>query len=255
MSRQHLTNTWARACLLLALAFGTCTATAQDAIRVVTEEYPPFNYTRDGKITGLATEVVQAVLKEVGVEGKFQSMPWARAFETAKDTENVLIYAIHRSPEREPLFKWIGPIMPTNFYLFSWKNRHIELPDLDSAKAYQTGTVIQDIGESYLIKEGFTLGKNLQSGVKYEQNYEKLKLGRIDLWIMNELSAYHIARQAGDDPALTLSKAWRIKALSGTGNYMAFGNKTPDALVERFRKGLEAIKKNGTYDAIQKKWL
>lgn len=36
---------------------------------------------------------------------------------------------------------------------------------------------------------------------------------------------------------------------------MAFGATTPDALVERFRKGLQAIKSNGTYDALKKKWL
>ena len=86
-------------------------------------------------------------------------------------------------------------------------------------------------------------------------NYEKLKLGRVDLWVMNELGAYFMSRQAGDDPAQVLHKSLRIPELSGGGNYMAFGLKTPDALVERFRKGLEAIKKNGTYDALQKKWL
>jgi polar amino acid transport system substrate-binding protein len=72
---------------------------------------------------------------------------------------------------------------------------------------------------------------------------------------MNELGAYYMARQAGDDPTLVLNKALRIAELSGGGNYMAFGLKTPDALVERFRKGLETIKKNGIYDTLQKKWL
>ena len=47
----------------------------------------------------------------------------------------------------------------------------------------------------------------------------------------------------------------RIAEISGGGNYMAFGLKTPDALVERFRKGLEAVKRNGIYDALQRKWL
>jgi polar amino acid transport system substrate-binding protein len=36
---------------------------------------------------------------------------------------------------------------------------------------------------------------------------------------------------------------------------MAFSLKTPDDLVERFRQGLETIRKNGTYDTILKKWL
>jgi polar amino acid transport system substrate-binding protein len=36
---------------------------------------------------------------------------------------------------------------------------------------------------------------------------------------------------------------------------MAFSLQTPDAVVERFRQGLQAIRSNGTYDAIAKKWL
>lgn len=242
---------------LVLLGFLACAlpAMAIETIKILTEEYPPFNYTDKGKITGLGTEVVQAVLKEINVEGQFQSVPWARAYESAQNTENVLIYSINRSKDREKLFKWVGQITPTDFFLFSLKNRNIQLTDLDSAKNLQIGTVNQDIGEQFLASQGFMLGRNLQSSSKYELNYEKLKLGRIDLWVMNELGAYFIARQAGDDPAQVLHKSLRIPELSGGGNYMAFGLKTPDALVERFRKGLEAIKKNGTYDALQKKWL
>ena len=248
-----------RAALLVAgLGLWTCAWSAQavESIKVLTEEYPPFNYTDKGKITGLGTEVVQAVLKEIHIEGHFQSMPWARAYETTQTSENVLLYSINRSKDREKLFKWVGPITPTDFYyLFSLKSRNIHLSSLSEAKPLQIGTVNQDIGEQYLVSQGFAVGHNLQSSARYELNYEKLKLGRVDLWVMNELGAYYMVRQAGDDPALVLNKALRITEISGEGNYMAFGLKTPDALVDRFRKGLETIKKNGTFDALQKKWL
>jgi len=244
-----------RRLLLLGLFASSLPAFATETVKILTEEYPPYNYTDNGRITGLATEVVQAVLKEINIEGQFQSLPWARAYETVQNSDSVLIYSMNRSKEREKLFKWVGQITPTEFYLFSLKGRSILLRELADAKNLQVGTVNQDIGEQYLVQNGFAVGRNLQSGSRYELNYEKLKRGRIDLWIMNELGAYYMARQAGDDPALTLYKSLRIPEISGGGNYMAFGLKTPDALVERFRKGLEAIKKNGTYDALQRKWL
>ena len=247
-----------RAALLLAtVGLWACAPPVQahETMRVLTEEYPPFNFTDNGKITGLATEVVQAVLKEINIEGQFQSVPWARAYDTAQASENVLIYSINRSKEREKLFKWVGQIHPTNFYLFALKDHHIHLTRLEDAKRLQTGTVNQDIGQQYLAAQGFSVGHNLQSSATYELNYIKLKLGRIDLWVMNEQGAYFIASKAGDDPAVVLSKALRIADLSGDGNYMAFGPKTSDAMVERFRKGLETIKNNGIYDALQKKWL
>ncbi len=229
---------------------------AADDIRIVTEELPPYNMTQGGRLTGMSTEVVQAVLKEVGVQASIQPMPWARAYDTALNSENVLIYSITRTEQREKLFKWVGVIAPMHWYLFAKPGSNIRLDHLDDARKYQIATVKEDAGEQYLVSKGFAVGKNLQSSNKYEYNYEKFKLGRIDLWISIELNALYLIRQAGDDPARTVVRALSLPDLGGnSGLNLAFSLKTPDALVERFRKGLETIRKNGVYDAIAKKWL
>lgn len=242
--------------VLLGLACGCALAAqARETVKIVTEEFPPYNYTERGRITGLATEVVQAVLDEMDVAGQIQSMPWARAYDTALNTENVLIYSISRTEQRDKLFKWVGVIAPGDWYLFSLPARQLRFKTLDEAKALQTGTVNEDVGEQFLVSRGFVIGKNLQSSNKYEANYQKLKVGRVDLWVANRHVAAHIARGAGDDPAKVLAPAYHFPDLGSEGNYMAFGPKTPDAYVERFRKALEAIKKKGIYETIQKKWL
>ena len=228
---------------------------ADAALRILTEEFPPYNYTEGGKVVGLGTEVVQAVLEQLGLQGQIQSMPWARAYETARSTPGVLIYSIGRTPERDKLFKWVGVIAPANYYLFGQPGRAYQIDSLEAAKRYRIATVNEDVGEQFLVAQGFVKGQNLQSSVKYEHNYEKLKLGRVDLWIMSELTASYLARQVGDDPAKTLTKVYRIPELSGEGYYMAFGRQTPDLTVARFRQGLEAIRRNGVFERLQKKWL
>lgn len=240
----------------LACCLGSGVAAFADApLKIVTEEFPPYNYTEQGKITGLSTDVVEAVLKELKLQGNIQSLPWARAYDTAKNAPGVLIYSIGRTPERENHFQWVGVIAPTDYYLYALPERPFKIDALENAKPYQIGTVNQDVGEQFLLARGFVKGQNLQSSVKYELNYQKLKLGRIDLWIMNEMTASHLARQAGDDPAKTLAKVFRINDLSSEGYYMAFGKQTPDATVLQFKRGLEAIKKNGVFDQLKKKWL
>ncbi|WP_243020381.1 substrate-binding periplasmic protein [Simplicispira sedimenti] len=229
-------------------------ARAAEPVRVLTEEFPPYNYTENGRITGLSTEVVEAVFKELGWQGQFQSMPWARAYETARTTPGVLIYSIGRTPERDKSFKWVGVIAPTVYYLYGRPGYHYRVDSLEAAKNYQIGTVNEDVGEQFLVKRGFEKGKHLQSSVKYEHNYQKLKAGRVDLWIMSELTASYLARQAGDDPQQTLLKVYRIPELSSEGYYMAFGAQTPDVTVESFRKALDALRSNGTYDRLQRKW-
>lgn len=239
---------------LAALGLGG-SASADEPIRILTEEFPPYNFTEQGKITGLSTEVVEAVLKELKLQGTIQSLPWARAYDTAKNASGVMIYSIGRTRERESLFKWVGVIAPTDYYLFGLAGKAYRIDSLDMAKPYQIGTVNEDVGEQFLVARGFVKGQNLQSSVKYELNYQKLKMGRVDLWIMSELTANHLARQAGDDPAKTLAKVYHINDLSSEGYYMAFGRQTPDATVQQFRKALETVKRNGTFDALKKKWL
>ena len=249
-------RSFTRAMLLTALTCFWLPALASTDIHIVTEELPPFNMTRGGQLTGMGTEVVQAVLKEIGVRTGIQSMPWARAYDIALHSENVLIYSIARTAQREKLFKWVGVIAPTHWYLYARAGKPLQLDHFDDARKYQIATVKEDAGEQYLISKGLAIGKNLQSSNKNEYNYEKLKQGRVDLWISNELNALYLVRQAGDDPAKTMVRALGLPDLGGNeGLNMAFSLKTPDAVVERFRKGLETIRKNGTYDAISKKWL
>lgn len=248
-----------RILMLLALCCATLpyALAREGTIRIITEEFPPYNYTdpRTGKITGFSTEVVEAVLAEIGLKGEIQSLPWARAYEYVQANEGVLIYSIGRNTQRDKLFKWVGVIAPTHYYLFSLPERNLKFERLEEAMAYQIATVNEDVGEQYLVSKGFVKGGNLQSSVKYELNYAKLRAGRVDLWIMTDLVAVYLARQAGDDPERMLARSFRIHDLGDDGYYMAFGAKTPDALVERFRAGLETIRRNGTYDALKRKWM
>lgn len=226
------------------------------AITVVTEELPPYNMTVDGRLTGMGTEVVQAVIEEAGAQARIQSMPWARAYDIALNSENVLIYSIARTPQREALFKWVGVIAPTRWYLFSLPGKQFNLTSLDDARKFQIATVKEDVGEQYLIDKGFAIGRNLQSSNRYEHNYEKLKAGRVDLWISNELNAHYLVRHASGNSAETAVAQLNLDDLGGAnGLCMAFSRNTSDEVVERFRQALERLRADGRYDSIAAKWL
>ena len=243
--------------LMLLVAGGSISAiAAEPPLRIVTEELPPYNMTQGGRVTGMSTEVVEAVLKEVGMEASIQPMPWARAYELALNESNVLIYSIVRTPERESLFQWIGAIAPTKWYIYSLADRPVKLNSLADAHGHQIATVNQDVGEQYLVSKGFRIGEELQSSTKYEHNYRKLKVDHVELWISNELNALYLTRQNGEDPDKVLIQSLPLPELSSAdGLNMAFSRKTPSQTVEKFRVGLETIRRNGVYDAIARKWL
>ncbi|MGJ3495438.1 transporter substrate-binding domain-containing protein, partial [Piscirickettsia salmonis] len=49
-----------------------------EQITVMTEEWPPYNYTKSNKLTGFSTEIVRAIMKRLGVEYKIYVYPGAR---------------------------------------------------------------------------------------------------------------------------------------------------------------------------------
>ena len=76
----------------------------------------------------------------------------------------------------------------------------------------------------------------------------------LGLVLLTWFPAYHLVRQAGQNPEKALHKALAIPELSSQSYYMAFGAQTSDATVERFRKALESLQRNGSFDRLQRKW-
>lgn len=243
---------------LAALALLACLEGANaKPLQVVTEELPPYNMRAGGKVSGMCTEVVQAVFREMGIDPDIQMMPWARVYDLALHADNVMIYSITRTPEREALFQWAGPIASTRWFLYSTQARPVNLNSLAEAleRRYQIATVNQDVGEHYLTDRGFAVGQTLQQSNHYALNYEKLKLGHVDLWISDELNAAYTVGMAGDDPGRVLRPAMELPELEDSGFNVAFSLSTDPQTVAAFREALARLRLDGRYDAIVRRWV
>ena len=225
--------------------------------KVLTEEYAPFNFTESGQITGVSTEVVEAVLKESGLQYSIRSYPWARSYKLAQTKPDTLIYSISRNESREKLFKWIGVIVPSKLSLMALKSRDdVNVTSYDDIKKYKTATNRLDITETHLVEKGLDAetfirmrGDNLN-----ERMYKMLKSGRIDLWPVSNATAFHTVKQLGDNPSETLKVALELEEISNDGFYIAASQAVPDEIVEKLRTALEDFKKTDAYQAILKKW-
>lgn len=241
-------------CLPVVLILITISAFAQE-VKIVTENYPPYNYEENGKVKGVSTEIVRAVLKEMGLNIKITVYPWARTYRLALEEPNTLIYSIARTPEREHKFKWVGIIAPADQVLLSLKERtDIKLNNLDDTRKYKIGTVRDDVIEHHLLSNGFKVGKNIDRCNNYNSNIKKLLRKRIDLCAIGKLVGYNILRKIGHEPGDTVKQVYRFDVLS-KGVNMAFQKDTPDEVVNKFRRGLKKIKENKTYDKILSKYF
>jgi len=132
-------------------------AYGDSSIEIVTSEFPPYSYSDKGKITGVGTETVEAVLKDLKMKSTIRIYPWKRGYTKASTEKNILIFTISRTEKREDLFKWVGIVSPNSAAFFKLKNRKdIIVNNLNDAKKYSIGSVIGDARAEYLESEKFT---------------------------------------------------------------------------------------------------
>ncbi len=228
-------------------------STYGQTIQIVTEDYPPYNYKENDQLTGFSTEIIKAVVQEVGIKAKFGLYPWPRAYNMALKMENTLIYTIARNQKRENLFKWVGPIASRTIFLYKLKERDdIQVNSLEDSKKYKIGCVRNDGFSLYMISKGFVIGKNLKQVHNEELNIKKLFHGRFDLVANVELYMAFKVKSLGLD-FNKLEKVYELPDKSAY--YMAFNIKTSDNIVRQFQEALNKIKQDGTYQRIAGKYL
>ena len=188
------------------------------------------------------------ILKRTGHPDNIEVMPWADGYRRAQEEDNIILFSTTRSPMRENLFKWVGPLVPNNLVFFARKNSGIAIDRLEEAKKMKAiGVYKDDFGELLLKEKGFN---NLNAVLENRQNLPKLLNGEIDLWIANELTGKHMISQARAG-----NKIEKIYEVQKNYMYLAFSKSTSDEVIEEWQRGLDELKSDGTYTQIFSQWI
>lgn len=219
-------------------------------LKVATSEFPPFQFTKDDKVVGIMTEIVENVVRNAGYTAEIKSYPWSRALKLGSKEPEMLIYSVIRSPKREKFYKWIGPITPFNIFFWKLKKREdIKFKSIEEAKNYKCGATSGDIKTDYLLKLGFVPGLNLEIVTSDRQNVLRLFAGKIDLMTQDDLSFRYIV----EAEKLNFSMFEKMIYLEGSFRdlELAASLGTPDSVVEKLRTSLIAFKKTEKYYKIR----
>ena len=220
-------------------------------LKIVTENFPPYNFEVEGKAHGMSSEVVNAMLEHANLKADVEFYPWPRAYRTAQVEPNTLIYSIARIPERETFFEWIGDIAPyrTSFYKLK-TNTDLHIHSLDDARAHRIGVSQEDAIKTYLENRGF---EQLEVANADQFVVRMLIYGRMELIAYDEASLPFQAKAAGLDLDL-IERVFRIEELSEK-LYVAMHPQSDPVLVQKLKSSLKAIKQNGTYQAIETQYF
>ncbi|NUT85866.1 ABC transporter substrate-binding protein [Pseudomonas corrugata] len=246
---KRLVLAFASATLLLA---GTVRA-ADTSLVLLTENFPPYNMAKNGKnfaqdenIHGIAVDIVREIFKRADISYSLTlRFPWERIYKLALENPGYGVFVMARLPEREALFKWVGPIGPDDWIMLARADSKIALDSLEQARPYRIGAYKGDAIAETLDKQGLKPVVVLRD----QDNARKLVNGQIDLWATGDPAGRYLARQEGVNDLKTVLR------FNSAELYLALNKDVPDDVVARLQKALDELRKEGTVDAIMARYL
>jgi polar amino acid transport system substrate-binding protein len=215
-------------------------------------EATAYSYMQDGKVAGVATDVVRKTLQDAGfTRVRLGVYPWARAYDMALHQPNVLIYLMARTPQRESQFKWVGEALAMQYHFYRLRDRRdIVIATLQDAKNFTVGVMRDDVRQDYLQAEGF---RKLVVSSSNEQSFRQLLSGNIDLLALPYSDAASLSRQfevapGAIVPALTLPHL-------RTSLHLAYSRLTDDAVVVATRAAFFKVLREGAIQRFEQKQL
>ena len=197
------------------------------------------------QVIGFATEKIRAIMARVGIDYDIEMLPWKRAYLLAQYQVDTCVYSTTRVPQREALFKWVGPTHENDWTLFGRADRNYRIASIEDARKYRIGAYNGDVRSDALIAQGFIVD-TVQDKLS---NPRKLLVKRIDLWASSVRVGSAIVAENGWGaqivPVLTFKR---------TELYLACNPSVPDALVAKMNAALRAMNSEGVSAAIERKY-
>lgn len=242
----------ASASLLLVNGAQAAESPATDLV-LLTENFPPYNMARNGKnfaqdenINGIAVDIVREMFKRANITYSLTlRFPWERIYKIALEKPGYGVFVMARLPDREKLFKWVGPIGPDDWIMLAKADSKINLDSLDDARKYKIGAYKGDAIAETLAKQGLKPIVVLRD----QDNAKKLTSGQIDLWATGDPAGRYLARQDG---VIGLKTVLRFNSAE---LYLALNKEVPDETVAKLQAALDQLRKEGVVDEIMARYL
>ncbi len=221
------------------------------SIKAYAEALPPLNYEENGKVSGFATELLRQMASEAGHSVQAEVMPWMRAYRTVKQQPGSALYSIVRNPEREALFRWVGPIAPRRIVVYALASRpDVQVRRQQDLLRYRLGVLAESGAASQLLQLGMPENR-LEYGQSDDINLKKLMLGRADSvvmldWAMRWQQKLQQVDAARIRPVWTLDRRYQY--------WFAFNKDTDPAVLRSLQRALDQLRADGRLAALKRRY-
>jgi len=226
---------------MLVLGCALAQARPEPRLYLTTEAAAPHSMLEGKRVIGIGADTVREIMGRAHIDHTIELLPWKRAYTLALERHDTCVFSTTRTPEREALFKWVGPIGEADWVLMGRADRKLKLESLEDARRYRIGTYNGDARDLYLRARGFDVDPAPNDLI----NPRKLMANRIDLWAASiRPGSATLSRMGYADKIVPVLVFNRIRV------YLACNRAVPDDLTARMGSALESMARDGTMARI-----
>ncbi|MCO0600026.1 transporter substrate-binding domain-containing protein [Peribacillus butanolivorans] len=209
--------------------------------------FPPFEYLSDsGVYSGFNVDIMNAISIETGIKFEYYPMPWNEAVQAMLSGRVDAIQGMKYNQEREEIYDFSAPYFTSSQGIFVLKdNMYIrQIKDLEGRKvAVQKG----DVASGLLSKVNRL---QLVETDNQQEAVQSLIDGKVEAFIGNRITGQYFLQKNEQQSLIKI-----VGESLDTTNYAVAVLPKNKELLTLFNQGISQIKKDGTYEKIEKKWF
>lgn len=215
-----------------ALIFGTCA------------DYPPFEFTQDGKMVGFDIDFAGLVAEKLGKQAEFRSIAFSSILISVQNgSVDAAISGLGATAERKQNYDFSDPYYKESLAIVHKKDSPIKSVELigDKKIACQLGS----LHEKWLMK---TTKAQVLSMDNMNQVTESVKAGHAAGGLMDTVNAKEFVKQSDELEYTTI-----VETLEDSDGF-SIAVRQGSALLSKINDVIDQIKKSGELEALKRKW-
>ncbi|NDV24641.1 ABC transporter substrate-binding protein [Desulfovibrio sp. JC022] len=225
------------------------TFTVSAKVIVLTNLESPTTYIEDGEATGISYDIVNELLSHIESNTKIEIQPWARAYKTALNNPNVIIFSAGQTKKRKSEgFHFLGPLVTRNHAVYKKKFSGVKVSNIDDIR--RQGLVVGGLREDwrtiYFEKEGITVDK----ANSHMHSVKKMLAGRFPLLIGSDIEFPQWVEESGC-PIDFFEVAFIFKEAP---SFIAISKGTDQYLINKMERAFKKMQRNNFFDFIANKY-
>ena len=228
---------------------GSFTVYTHSLEQAVTKENGVLQPKEYGGVRAFYLALVKQLLRDMQHSEHIREVPLARGLQQLALRERVMLFNVYRTPQREPLYRWVGPLLRDRSMLYQRTAHALPLGSLMQARALPVCALRGGAHAQKLEELSF---RNITLHNSYAGCLRMLAGGRVALAALSENDYPAKLREAG--LSADVLRASGVVLMESEG-YIAVSLATPPAEVVQWNQALQLLRQSAHYQTLQRQYL